>query len=95
MKFIKVSNFNGFIFRKDGLTKRNITVREIELIMEGQLIDESDSLLSFGPSFGGEAAKEFSDRLEKIGLVYTEDYFAFDIDLPDWLELGAKSPTDP
>jgi hypothetical protein len=38
-------------------------------------LDISDDIVSFGPSFGGEAADEFVKRLTAAGLEYLDDFF--------------------
>lgn len=51
-------------------------------------LDENESLVSFGPHFGGEAASEFIKRLEELGLVYFNDFFDIPgLDLPEWCQL--------
>lgn len=44
----------------------------------------NDELISFGPSFGPEAQREFLRRLEELGLVYFEDFFDINVDHPVW-----------
>lgn len=46
--------------------------------------DESDSLVSLGPFFGGDAADKCMKSLERFGLTYTDDFFIFDGFVPNW-----------
>ena len=50
----------------------------------------STELLSYGPHVGMEAAQEFALRLDKIGLVYIDDYFIMSGDFPQWVTFEAK-----
>lgn len=82
---IKVSNFYGFIFKKESLNNLLISSGKLAEIMETKPIDEDNDIVSFGPSFGKEAADVFIKRLESIGLFYVSDFYIFECDLPDWL----------
>lgn len=87
MTSIRVSAEFGIVVRRASLDQRNI---EIDLVY--QCMDTSsplglnDELISFGPSFGVEAQREFIRRLETIGLVYYEDFFDVKVDRPAWCE---------
>lgn len=82
---IKISNFYGFIIKKEALIRASINLEQLSKIMESSPIDQDVDLISFGPSFGAEAAKNLSKRLESKGLVYVDDYFIFEGDFPEWL----------
>jgi hypothetical protein len=85
MKFIKVTNFFGIIIRKDAIDKKSLSITDIKDIIDTDLIDENDELLSFGPCFGEEAASNIGKKLESKGLEYVDDYFIFQGDFPDWM----------
>lgn len=46
--------------------------------------DESETLISLGPFFGGDATDECMRSLERLGLTYVDDFFIFDAFMPDW-----------
>ncbi len=50
-------------------------------------MEEDADLVSFGPHFGGEAAREFIERLEALGLVYGQDFIDLADTLPEWCHL--------
>ncbi len=53
-------------------------------------VGESDSILSFGPHFGEEAALSLVRSLELFGLVYADDFFMLETEIPEWCELGVR-----
>jgi surfactin synthase thioesterase subunit len=75
----------GIIIRRDSLKRNEINLEKLcELMEQSPPLDASDDIVSFGPSFGGEAADEFVRRLQVAGLKYLEDFFVFNGDFPDW-----------
>ncbi|KAB2877342.1 hypothetical protein F9K33_16515 [bacterium] len=85
-KNVKISTPFGILIRLNALMKCNIKRDHILAIMEvDNPLDENENLISFGPHFGEEAAAEFTNRLERIGLRYIDDYFVFKEDIPEWL----------
>ncbi|OXI65309.1 hypothetical protein CFB81_27240 [Burkholderia sp. AU28863] len=54
-----------------------------------EYFDESDSLLSLGPFFGGDAADACTKSLERLGLTYIDDFFVFEQFVPDWCSCEA------
>ena len=58
-------------------------------IMESQPMDQDNDLISYGPSFGQEAADSLSIKLEAAGLVYVDDFYIFVGDFPDWISFKA------
>jgi hypothetical protein len=44
---------------------------------------------SFGPHFGQEALDELTRRLTNVGLLYLDDFFAFQGDFPKWIAFRA------
>lgn len=85
MNVVKVTNFFGIIIRKDAIYKKSLSISDIKDVIETDLIDENDELLSYGPCFGEEAANNISKELESKGLEYVDDYFIFQGDFPDWM----------
>lgn len=87
MADVKVSPEWGLVVRREALFKRGIALSELLEAMEvDEPLDADEFLLSFGPSFGGEAADEFERRLNKLGFEYYDDYFVFLCAVPRWLE---------
>ncbi len=90
MQFINVTAEFGILIRKDALALRKAPLEAVLAIFEiSSPMDESDSLLSFGPHFGEEAALSLVRSLERLGLVYVEDFFMLAAQIPDWCQLGA------
>jgi hypothetical protein len=94
MQFVKATNFFGIIIRKDAISKKSLSIDDIKKLIETDLIDESDELLSFGPCFGEEAADNIGKKLITKGLQYVDDYFIFQGDFPDWMsfKVGLNRP---
>ncbi|MBL6989885.1 MAG: hypothetical protein ISR65_08905 [Bacteriovoracaceae bacterium] len=90
MSSIKVTNFHGIIIKKDAIASKSINIEEILKALESSPLDESNDLISFGPSFGKEAADEFIKRLEKLGLDYVEDFYVFEGDFPEWISFRVE-----
>jgi hypothetical protein len=88
MTGVRVSEHYGIVIRKTALEERRITVDKLLSAMEASApLDEDQNLISFGPHFGGEAAQEFTRRLEALGLVYGDDFLDFALILPEWCSL--------
>jgi hypothetical protein len=89
---VQVSTDFGIILRKTSLKIRQVSRTKVFEIMEvDKPHDEDDKLLSFGPHFGEEAARELINRLQKAGLVYFEDFFDFTEAAPQWCKLTASA----
>jgi hypothetical protein len=82
---MKVSRDFGIIVQRAALTAKGI---DLSTVMEEfhlqTYFDESASLISLGPFFGGDAADDCMRSLEKLGLKYVDDFFIFDGFIPDW-----------
>jgi len=88
MSGVRVSQHFGIIIRKNAIKGLKIPFETIlELMEASEPLDEDESLLSFGPHFGGEAANEFIRRLEGIGLKYGNDFVDFEDVLPEWCQI--------
>ncbi len=85
MPGVRVSPHYGIVIRKQALEQHSIPLDKLLKAMQAsEPLDEDESLISFGPHFGREAAAEFIRRLEALGLVYGEDFLDFDDMLPEW-----------
>lgn len=88
MKGVKISSDFGIVVKKVALNVKSLTRSQLFEIMDAESpFDEDEDLLSFGPHFGEEAAKEFIKRLEKAGLVYYDDFFELSEIVPQWCQL--------
>jgi hypothetical protein len=52
-------------------------------------LDSNETLASFGQHFGREALDELTRRLMNIGLLYFDDFLAFEGDFPKWITFRA------
>lgn len=92
MSFTLASGELGFVVRESALEERRISLERLLGIFEVEKpLGLGEGVLSFGPSFGEEAADEFRARLEQAGLRYVDDFCIIAIDLPRWCELGARA----
>lgn len=95
MRFVKLSAEYGIVVRRRALTERGVGyARLLEAMEIDEPLDASEGLLSFGPHFGGEAASEFTARLQNLGLVYIDDFFVFSGDFPGWCAFAASAEHD-
>ncbi len=85
MKSLKVTTEFGILVRRAALQQRSVSLDDLLKSMDSSPpLDINDDLISFGPSFGSEAVHVFISRLEKLGLVYSDDFFDLKMDHPDW-----------
>jgi hypothetical protein len=89
---IKVTFAYGIVVRQAALATRGITkARVLEGSVRGRPPDgRGRRVVVVGPSFGGEACKEFIQRLESLGLVYFDDFFDLMLSHPNWLIFSAS-----
>ena len=88
MAGVMVSQHFGIIVRIASLRANQVSMAALLQTMEvDRPLDQDEFLISFGPHFGGEAATEFSHRLEKLGLRYGEDFIDFADTLPAWCQV--------
>jgi len=86
MSFISVVEF-GIVIRRQVLESKNIDIEALSKTLEfDSPLDINADLVSFGPCFGGEAADEFTRRLERHGLQYVDDFFVFSGEFPSWCQ---------
>lgn len=91
MNSLKVSTQYGILVRRRSLDERSIQLDALLRAMEvSSPLDMNEDLISFGPSFGDEALREFISRLEKLGFAYSEDFFDLRMDHPDWCNFRAS-----
>jgi len=80
----------GFVIRSAALSERGVAKEDVMTIIGTErLLGEHNGLISFGPTFGAEASKSTFLRLQKLGLVYVDDFFDLAMDHPDWLSFSA------
>ncbi len=85
MTAIPASAEFGIILRRAALAERGLELEQVYQCM-GTPVPRgiSDDMVTFGPSFGSDAQREFVHRLEELGLNYFEDFFDVNIDRPAW-----------
>jgi len=82
---MKVSRDFGIVVRRAALAAKNVDLSTVMVEFNfREYFDESDSLISLGPFFGGDAADECTNSLERLGLTYIDDFFVFEQFVPDW-----------
>ncbi|KFG98289.1 hypothetical protein GQ56_0104310 [Burkholderia paludis] len=82
---MKVSRDFGIVVRRAALAAKNVDLSPVMVEFSfREYFDESDSLISLGPFFGGDAADVCMRSLERLGLTYIDDFFIFDGFVPDW-----------
>ncbi len=85
---VRVSSDFGIVIRRGALSRVSLSDEALcELMETPKPLDADDELVSFGPHFGIEAAREFGRRLDARGLVYADDYFILEELVPEWCEL--------
>ncbi|MGB0411722.1 MAG: hypothetical protein ACPGFA_09060 [Pikeienuella sp.] len=91
---IKATSEYGIVLRVKCLSERNVALSEVRAALQFEnAYDQSDELISFGPSFGEEALEEFVKRLQDLGLEYWDDFFEFKGDYPDWIRFRVELGT--
>lgn len=89
MNCVEIHPEFGIIVRKRALSERGVSIDAVGALFKRAPLDQNDSLLSFGPHFGQEAAVAVVAALERLGLVYVDDPLLFAADCPDWCRFGA------
>ncbi len=88
---IRATPENGIVLRVKSLGERGVALSDVRSALEVENVyDQSEELISFGPSFGEEALKEYVKRLQKLGLEYWDDFFEFKGDYPDWIRFRVE-----
>jgi hypothetical protein len=81
---MKASRDFGIVVRRAALAAKDVDLSAIMAEFNFQnYFDESESRISLGPFFGGEAADEYMRSLERLGLIYVDDFFIFEGFVPD------------
>ncbi|WP_157380122.1 hypothetical protein [Burkholderia ubonensis] len=87
---MKISRDFGIVIRRAALVDKAIDLSAIYAEFNfSRCFDESDTMVSLGPFFGGDAADACMRSLERLGLAYIEDFFICEQYVPDWCELQA------
>ncbi|HDR9162116.1 hypothetical protein SB768_22265 [Burkholderia sp. SIMBA_043] len=82
---MKVSRDFGIVVRRAALAAKNVDISSVMVEFNfREYFDESDSFLSLGPFFGGDAGDECTKSLERLGLTYIDDFFVFEQFVPAW-----------
>ncbi|WP_133117929.1 hypothetical protein [Burkholderia ubonensis] len=87
---MKISRDFGIVIRRAALVDKAIDLSAIYAEFNfSRCFDESDTMVSLGPFFGGDAADACTRSLERLGLAYIDDFFICEQYVPDWFELQA------
>ncbi len=89
-KSIKISPFFSLLIDKERCKKREKDIKSVKFVLNESELHENEEILSAGPHFGIEATNQLINELEKLGLVYFEDFFMFQVDVPDGYEFSIK-----
>ncbi len=79
------------LIRKDAFERVGLTRAQFDEAL-GLTADEfqmEGTLIAIGPLVGESALTELIDELERVGLVYYEDFFEFSGNWPDWVRVFA------
>jgi hypothetical protein len=92
MSYLAATGEYGLIVRKPALAEKAIgRDRLSEVMADVDVMDEDDTIISFGPLFGQEASNQLKSDLESCGLTYLDDFCTFDFYVPEWLKVGVAS----
>lgn len=82
---MKVSKDFGIVVRRKAIDEKLIDLLPVmrEFHFENYF-DESVSFVSLGPFFGGDSADSCMRSLERLGLVYIDDFFILEGYFPEW-----------
>ncbi len=93
---VNVTFFHGIVLRREALAERAVHMADVLKAFEvSHPLAENRDLISFGPSFGAEACDAFIARLQRLGLVYVDDFFDLALDHPSWLQFAATLKPEP
>ncbi len=82
---MRVSSDFGIVIRKKVIVEKNVDLSTVLAEFNfDKYFDQSESFLSLGPFFGGDASEDCMRLLEKLGLIYIDDFFIFTGDFPGW-----------
>lgn len=84
----------GIVVRKKALIDKSVDLRGLlNRLGQSEFTDEGE-IISISPLFGQDAIMAFIREFERDGLVYIDDFYAVEIDLPEWLRLGVGLAND-
>lgn len=86
---VEVTPYYGIIIKLDSLARIGLSIPQFCKETEATLLVSDEKIASFDPCFGKEAGDATSQKIEKLSLECVEDYFTFDLDLPEWIGLQA------
>lgn len=87
---MKISRDFGIVVRRATLAEKAVDLSAVLCEFNfADCFDESDRLVSLGPFFGGDVADACMRSLERLGLVYFDDFFIVEQTYPGWCEVEA------
>lgn len=82
---MKVSKDFGIVIRRNALIQKAIDLSSVMMEFNfDKNYDESLEFVSLGPFYGGDNADDCMRSLERLGLVYIDDFFILEGYFPDW-----------
>ena len=85
---MKVSKDFGIVVRRKSLADKSISLDAIlKKFNFESYFDESETLISLGPFYGGDSSEACFRALEKLGLSHIDDFFALEGYFPDWCQV--------
>jgi hypothetical protein len=82
---MKISKDFGIAIRRQSIEEKGV---DLSFVLKefhfDQFYDESNDFVSLGPFFGGDASDSCMKLLEKLGLVYIDDFFILEAYFPEW-----------
>jgi hypothetical protein len=90
MRCVHITGEFGIVVRRAAPSERRISWTDLLGVFGvPEPLDSNETLASFGPHSGQEAFDELTRRLVNIGLLYFDDFFAFEGDFPYWITFRA------
>lgn len=92
MSCIPVTGEFCIVVRRAALEEKGVEYRELlQTFGVSAPLGGDDALISFGPSFGGEALDNLTKALISLGLSYWDDFFDLAFNSPDWCQFQVCS----
>jgi len=87
MNQIEITHYSGFVFKRESLEKNSLATEAIAKKLELEVLDQSIDLITFKPCYP-DRVQFLVTELKKMNLEYVDDYFVFEIDVPEWLQFS-------
>ena len=88
MNFVPTASDYALVVNFSSVEKIDVSLQELLQELADIPVAVHSGLVIFGPLFGGEVAANIKDKLEKVGLVYFDDFFIMEPIYPEWCAIG-------